>query len=188
MIQNVMQNVAKHWWVLLVRGIVALALGIYALVEPGLTVYALTILFAAYALVDGIAAIVAAVRMSGKGSPNWGWLLAGGIVGALFGVAALIFPGIALFYLVILIAAWAIVTGIAEIVTAWRLRETIKGEWLWILAGVLSIVFGIVVCFEPATGVFFLIYMFSFYMILAGVSFIGLSLRLRRRMTPAVAP
>ena len=176
-----MQNVAKHWWVLLIRGIVALALGIFALAVPGATALALAILFAAFALVDGIATIVAATRMSRDGS-RWGWLLGGGIIGVLFGAAALFFPGVALFYLVILIAAWAIVTGIAEIVTAWRLRDTIKGEWLWILAGALSIVFGIVVCFEPLTGVFFLVYMFSFYMILAGISFIGLAFRLRRRV------
>ncbi len=181
-----MQNVAKHWWVLLIRGIVALALGIFALAVPGATAVALAILFAAYALIDGIATIVAAVRMQHTGA-RWWWLIAGGIIGVLFGAAALIFPGVALFYLVILIAAWAIVTGIAEIVTAFRLRDTIKGEWLWILAGALSIVFGIVVCFEPLTGVFFLVYMFSFYMILAGISFIGLAFRLRRRITaPAV--
>ena len=126
-----LERMAAHWWMLLLRGNLALALGLFAFAVPGATAYALAIIFATFALFDGIGAIVAAVRMK-HADGKWGWLLSGGILSVLFGLVAVVFPGIALLSLDLLIAAWAILTGIAEIVTAWRLRAAIKGEWLWI--------------------------------------------------------
>ncbi len=177
-----LEAVAKHWWILLLRGILAVILGVVAILVPGLTAVALALLFGAYAFVDGIFAIVAATRMSHTNN-RWGWLLAEGILGLLFGIAALLFPEITirftLLFVVYLVAAWAIITGVTAISTAWRVRKMISGEWLWILIGVLSVVFGILVIFEPAAGIFAVVYTFAFYAILTGVTFIGLSLRLR---------
>jgi uncharacterized membrane protein HdeD (DUF308 family) len=181
-----LETVARHWWILLLRGILALLLGVLALIVPGVTALALALLFGAYALIDGIFAIVAAIRMS-KTAGRWGWLLAEGIAGAIFGIAALAFPGITLLFLIYIVAAWAILTGASAITTAWRVREHVKGEWLWILAGLLSIVFGLLVIFEPAYGLFAVVYTFAFYAILTGVTFIGLSLRLRRAATHTTA-
>jgi uncharacterized membrane protein HdeD (DUF308 family) len=177
------ETVARHWWVLLVRGVFAVILGVLAISLPGVTALALALLFGAYALVDGVVAIVHAGRMAKTGS-RWGWLLAEGVLGVLFGIAALTFPGITLLLLVYIVAGWAIVTGVTAITTAWRVRATIKGEWLWMLVGVLSIVFGIVVAFEPAAGLFAVVYTFAFYAILTGVTFIGLGFRLRSAAPP----
>jgi uncharacterized membrane protein HdeD (DUF308 family) len=169
---------ARHWWILLLRGILAVILGALALSVPGVTALALALIFGAYALIDGIVAIAAAVRMS-RTAGQWGWLLAEGVLGVLFGIAAMTFPGITLLLLVYIVAGWAIVTGVTAITTAWRLRAEIKGEWLWIAVGALSVIFGVCVAFEPAAGLFAVVYTFAFYALLTGVTFIGLSLRLR---------
>jgi len=172
------ETVARHWWMLLVRGIVAIILGVLAVSLPGVTALALALLFGAYALVDGIVAIAHALRMARTGE-RWGWLLAEGVLGVLFGIAALAFPGITLLLLVYIVAGWAIVTGVTAITTAWRVRATITGEWLWMLVGVLSVVFGIAVACEPAAGLFAVVYTIAFYAILTGITFVGLAFRLR---------
>jgi uncharacterized membrane protein HdeD (DUF308 family) len=172
------ETVARHWWLLLLRGILAIILGVIAISVPGVTALALALIFGAYALLDGIFAVVAALRMS-KTSPRWGWLLAEGILGIIFGIVALAFPGITLLLLVFILAGWAIITGATAISTAWRVRKEIRGEWLWIAVGTLSVIFGILVAFEPAYGLLAVVYTFSFYAILTGVTFIGLALRLR---------
>ena len=183
-----LERVTAHWWVLLLRGILSIAVGVIAIAVPGVTAIALALLFAAYALISGIASIVAAIRTSHAEGTHWVWLLAGGIISVLFGATALIVPGIALLYLVFLIAAWAVITGVTEIMTAWRLRDAITGEWLWIIAGAFSIIFGIIVALEPAAGIFVVVYIFAFYAMLAGVTFVGLSLRLRARHARSAAP
>jgi uncharacterized membrane protein HdeD (DUF308 family) len=160
------------------RGIVAIALGVAAIWLPGVTALVLALLFGAYALVDGVLAIVASVRMSHAGR-RWGWLLVEGIAGVIFGIGALAYPGISLLVLVMLMAVWALITGIAAINTAWQLRTMVAGEWLWILTGVLSIAFAVWVVFEPAAGVLAIVYLFAFYAILTGVTFVGLAFRLR---------
>jgi uncharacterized membrane protein HdeD (DUF308 family) len=173
-----LETVARHWWIVLIRGIFAVLLGCIALAVPAVTALALALLFGAYALVDGLVAIVASFRMSGSGATR-GWLAAEGVLGVLFGIAALTFPGITLLLLVYIVAGWAIVTGVTAISTAWRVRKEISGEWLWMLVGALSIVFGILVVFEPGAGLFAVVYTFAFYALLTGIAFIGLSLRLR---------
>lgn len=175
-----LERVTSHWWVFLIRGLLSIVVGACALSFPGLTALSLAILFAAFAFVDGIGAIVAAVRMAHDGT-RWGWLLFGGIVGVIFGAVALVFPGLSLLYICFLVAAWAIVTGIAEIASAIRLRTVIKNEWLWIIAGILSLIFGCFVLAEPLYGIAFVVYALAFYAFFAGVSFIALAFRLRAR-------
>jgi uncharacterized membrane protein HdeD (DUF308 family) len=173
-----LERVSQHWWILLLRGIVAIALGIAALVLPGVTALVLALLFGAYALIDGVLAIAASVRMS-HADKRWIWLLVEGIAGVLFGAGALAFPGISLLVLVTLIAVWALITGVAAISTAWQLRKMVAGEWFWILSGVISILFAGWIVFEPGAGVFAVVYLFGFYAILTGGAFVGLAFRLR---------
>ena len=182
-----LDRIAQHWWILLLRGIVALALGIVAIFFVGSTALALAVLFGVYALVDGVIAIVASVRMD-HADHRWGWLLVEGLIGVVAGVLALIYPLAALLALAFLMGAWAILSGVAAITTAWRLRRVIAGEWLWILIGVFSVAFGIIVFLQPAAGVLALVYAFSFYAILTGVTFIGLAMRLRNLRGGSVAP
>src|SRR6516162_3933757 len=122
-------SLARNWWSLVLRGIVAVLLGLYMLMRPGLTVLVLVGLFSAYALIDGIVALIGAVRAV-QAHERWGTLLFEGIAGIGAAVATWFWPHITVLVLIWVIAAWALVTGIFEIVAAIRLRKHITGEWL----------------------------------------------------------
>ena len=171
-------RISSHWWLFLVRGLLAIALGVLFLIYPGAAIYTLAIFFGAYALVDGIIAVAAAVRMN-HADGNWAWLLLEGVLGILVGVITFFYPGITALWLVYLFGAWAIITGVLAIATATRLRAVVGNEWLTILLGVLSIAAGIVIFFVPAAGVLAIVWKIAFYALLAGIFFIGLAFRLR---------
>jgi uncharacterized membrane protein HdeD (DUF308 family) len=171
------ERLSSHWWLFLIRGILALALGILLPLFPGAAIFTLALLFGAYAFVDGIVAIAAAVRMN-HAEHNWGWLLVEGVLGVLVGVITFFYPGITVLWLIYVFAAWAILTGIAAIVTAVRLRAVVN-EWLTIVLGALSLIAGIVILFEPAVGALAIVWTISVYAILAGIVLIGLAFRLR---------
>ncbi len=174
-----LHQAARNWWVLLLQGIVAILFGILALAWPGLTILALVAIFGAYALVDGIAAI--AVAFAGRREHGVWWeMLLLGLVSVLAGVLTFLWPGITAVVLLVLIAAWAIVRGIFEIVAAVKLRKVIEHEWLLGAAGVLSILFGIILIARPLVGALAVVWMISVYALLFGVLAILLSLRLRR--------
>jgi uncharacterized membrane protein HdeD (DUF308 family) len=138
----------------------------------------LTILFGAYALIDGIASLVAAVRSARRGE-HWWALLFEGIIG--IGAAALtaLWPLITLVVLIYVIAAWAVITGILEIAAAMRLRRYITGEWLLVLAGIASIAFGILLFAAPGPGAVVIAWWTGAYIFLFGVLMLGLAFRLR---------
>lgn len=169
---------ARNWWALLIRGIAAIVFGIAAFVWPGLAGFALVVLFGAYAFVDGIFALVSAIRAA-ESHQRWWPLALEGIVGIV--IAAVVFFDwqIAATALYFTIAAWAVVTGIFEIVAAIELRKAIAGEWLLALGGVLSILFGVLMVVFPAAGVLSVIWLIAFYALLFGAAMIALSLRLR---------
>src|SRR3954465_7255675 len=148
-----LETLARNWWVLAVRGALAVLFGLLALIWPGITVLALVLLFGAYALVDGVMALYTALfdrgRLGGRGA---GWLVLEGVAGVLAAIGAAVWPGITALVLLYLIAAWALVTGVSEILTAIRLRQEIQGEWLLALSGVLSIVFGLLAFLLPHRG------------------------------------
>lgn len=181
-----LQAVSAQWWILLVRGLVAIALGVIALLFPAAMALAIALLFGAYALVDGIIAIVASLRMS-HAEGRWWWLLVEGIIGVVFGIAALVWPAISLLALVYLMAFWALATGITAITTAWRLRTVVHGEWLWIAGGIVSIVFGLGILLAPGLGALALVVVFAWYAIFFGIAFIGVAFRLRSHRTNAPA-
>ena len=172
-------TLTRYWWAVVLRGVAAVLFGLMALIWPGITVIVLVALFGAYALVDGIIGLGTAV-FGGRERGRRGWLVVEGIAGVLAGIFTFAWPGITALALLWLIAAWAIVTGVLEIVAAVRLRREIQGEWLLALSGVLSVLFGILLAVWPAAGVLSIVFLIGIYAIVFGVALVGLGLRLRR--------
>ncbi len=170
-----------HWWALLLRGIVALLFGLICFVLTGAAVFALVIWVGAFFIIDGVLMIVGAIRSaSASNMSHWLWQLIGGIAGVAAGILTFVWPGITAFTLAIFIGAWAIVTGVFELITAIRLRSAIPNEWLWILNGALSVLFGLFVFVFPGAGLVAIVYVLGFYAIIAGIAMITLSFRLKK--------
>lgn len=168
---------ARNWWTLIIRGIVAILFGLLAVILPGLTLTALIFLFGAYAVVDGVFAIAAAAM--GGGMANRWVLLLEGIVSIIAGVVAFVWPGLTALALLYVIAFWAILTGVLEIIAAVRLRHEIANEWVLGIAGVASILFGLIAIVFPRAGALSIIWIIGVYAILFGVLLIALGLRIR---------
>ncbi len=167
-----------NWWLLALRGLVAVLFGVLAFMWPGATLITLVWLFGAFALVNGILSLVLAAKTP-KGYPKVGSLIFGGLLGILAGLLAFVMPGITALGLLILIAAWAIVTGIMELVAAVRLRKIINNEWLLVLAGIASVVFGVLLLFQPAAGALVLIWWIGAWALLFGILLMILAFRMR---------
>jgi uncharacterized membrane protein HdeD (DUF308 family) len=175
----------RSWGALAVRGVAAILFGIVAFVWPRATIGVLVVLLAAFALVDGVSNIVGGLRV------REGWAIAEGAVSVLFGIVVLIvgpaWTALALLYLV---AAWAIITGIARIVAAIQLRRVLDNEWLLIASGAASVIFGLVAALFPGAGILALLWFVAAWAIVLGVFQIVLALQLRQlshRLTGAGA-
>lgn len=172
-----LHNLAKHWWALALRGVAAIVFGVLAFAWPGITIVSLVILYGAYALVDGVFSIFAAIG-GGTPAPRW-WLAVVGILGVLAGLIAFANPVLVGLYLLWFIGAWAIVSGVMEIIGAIRLRKEIDNEWMLILHGVIGVLFGIMLFAWPVTSAVALIWVIGAYAIAAGVIMIALAFRLK---------
>ncbi len=171
-------QLGQNWWAVAIRGLAAILFGVLALIWPGITFTVLVLFWGAYALVDGIFAIVSVLTHHTEGNHRW-LLLLEGLAGIVAGVLTFIWPGITGFVLLYLIAAWAIVTGILEILAAVRLRREITNEWLLALGGTASLVFGIVIALFPAAGALAVVWLIGTYAIVFGLLLLFLGLRLR---------
>ncbi|GII92899.1 HdeD family acid-resistance protein [Sinosporangium siamense] len=180
------RHFASSWWAILVRGIAAIVFGVLALIWPAITILTLVFLFGVFVLVNGVFAILGAIR--GVSGDSRAWLALSGVVGVLVGIAVLVWPGITTVVLLFLIALWAIVTGVLEIISAIRLREAIQQVPLLILAGIVSIVFGILMFVWPATGALALVWLIGIFAIVWGVILVVLSSRVKKLRTPPAAP
>jgi len=169
---------ANNWWAVALRGVCGIVFGIIAFLLPGVALAALVFLFGAYALVDGMFALVSAVR-AGREHGRWGTLAFYGVAGILAGVWAFAVPVLTLFALVGLVAAWALITGALEIAAAFRLRQTIRGEWLLALAGVCSILFGAALLLAPVAGAVVLAWWIGAFVMVTGIVQLALAFRLR---------
>ncbi len=179
MAQNVTRVAPQHWWALVVRGLVAILFGLAAFLVPAITLRALVLLFGAYALVDGIFAVVAAIRKHEEHGRWWALLLEG-IAGIVVGVLTFVWPAVTTFVLLYLIAAWAIVTGAFELAAAIWLRRIITNEFWLALSGVVSLVFGVLLIVWPSAGALTIVWLIGAYAILFGALLLILGLRLRR--------
>lgn len=187
-------SLMQSWWILALRGVFAILFGVLAFLWPGITLLTLVALFAAYALLGGVASIAGAVANRRRDEDWWMPLLIG-LVGVGAAVISVMRPGLTALVFVLLVGAHALVTGVLDIAFAIRLRKLIHDEWLLILSGIASIVFGALVFLFPSTGALALIWLISLYAVLTGALMLGLSLRLRthgiasenrteRRITP----
>ncbi len=171
---------AENWWLLLLRGLAAIAFGVIAFFWPGITLVALTYLWGAYALVDGVVAIWAAFSASGDDAgPRW-WLGLSGIVSILAGIVAFVYPGLTALVLLVVIAVWAIIIGVLQLYAASQLRKVINNEWWLILSGLLSIAFGAVLIAWPGTGALAVIWTIAWFAVFFGCMFIGLAFELKK--------
>src|SRR4051794_5196678 len=141
----------RNWGLLVLRGVAALLFGLFTLFYPGISLAALVLVFGAFAFADGVFTVISAIA-NRRGEPHWGVLLLSGIAGILIGVVTFLSPTITAIALLAFIAAWAIITGVGEIAAAIRLRRLISNEWLLGLAGVLSVLFGVLLIALPGIG------------------------------------
>ena len=184
-------EVARHWWAFAIRGVFAVLFGLALFFWPGAALTALVLLFGAFMLVDGVLTTFAAIQ--GRNAlPHWWAPLIEGIVGIIAGLVVLALPGLALVVLIYFIAAWALITGVMEIVAAIRLREQIEGEWRMALSGALSVIFGILVAIWPVSGALAIAWLLGAYAILFGIVLLALAFHLkgfadRRATGPAAA-
>jgi uncharacterized membrane protein HdeD (DUF308 family) len=176
---------AQNWWAIALRGVFAIIFGIIALLMPGATMLALVLLFAAYLLVDGIFAIIAAVRAARR-QERWGWLIFEGLVDLVTGGIAAVWPLITIVAFALLMGAWAIVTGALLLGASYRLNIP-HGRWLMALAGAISVIWGVLLIIWPLIGALVLTWWMAAYALIFGVAMLVLALRLRGRR-PAVAP
>jgi uncharacterized membrane protein HdeD (DUF308 family) len=173
-------TLARNWKLLALRGLCAIIFGILAFVWPGVTLGVLVLLYGAYALIDGVLAIVAALSKRQESGLPWWALLLEGLLGIAAGIVAFVWPGITALFLLFLIAGWAIVTGVFEIIAAIRLRKEIEGE-LWLaLSGALSIIFGLLLIVRPGAGALTVVWLIGAYAIFFGIFLLALAFRLKR--------
>lgn len=180
---------AHNWAWFMVRGVIALLLGIGTIVFPLSAVFAFTMLFAAYCFVDGIASLVAGVRGAREPGHRWGALVVSGSVGILIGILFLLMPLVATvtyaFLVLLMLAAWAIITGILEILAAIRLRREIEGEWLMGVSGAISVALGIAIIAlvmpYPAASILSAAWLIAFFAFGTGIVLVAQALRLRKR-------
>jgi uncharacterized membrane protein HdeD (DUF308 family) len=177
-----MEILGRNWWAIGLRGIFAIVFGLIALIWPGIALGALIILFGAYAFLDGIFALVAAVRAAERHRAWWALALEG-VFGIVIGIGAWVWPGLTALALLYLIAAWALLTGIAELVAAYRLHEAGNHGWVLAVAGVLSVIFGLYLFVFPGAGALSVIWIIGVYAIVFGITLLGLAWRLHERHT-----
>lgn len=174
----VLRHLARNWWTFVLQGIIAIIFGVLALIRPGMTLEALVLLFAIWALVDGVLALISSVGAAEAHEPWWPFVLVG-LLGIAAGVVTFRWPGLTALALLLVIAYWSILRGILAIAAAVRLRHEIQGEWWLILNGLASVVFGAVVILFPVAGALTVIWLIGFYAVIFGVMVLMLGFRLR---------
>lgn len=175
---------ADAWWSVLIRGVATLLFGLLTLAWPGVTLLSLVILYGCFALLDGGVALGAALT-GGKGSR---WMMAlTGVIGIAAGAVALFWPGMTAVVLVLIIGWWSVFRGVFEIIAAIRLRREIPNEWMLILSGAVSILFGLAVLAAPGAGALALLWLIGGWAVVIGVLLVALSFKLRKRRSKVLA-
>jgi uncharacterized membrane protein HdeD (DUF308 family) len=187
--QAFLELLGKNWGWIALRGAAAVIFGVLAFAWPVKALFVLVLFFGAYALVEGIFALIAAFRVRDGGKPMWSFVVIG-ILGIAAGIVTFLWPGITALALLSLIAVWALFMGVFQIVAAVRLRKEITHEWLLGLSGLLSVVFGVAMLARPVEGLLAIVWVIAAYSIVFGILLIVLGFRLKNRASGggAMAP
>lgn len=172
------QTIRRNWWMLALRGLFAIIFGLIAIALPHIALLAFIYVFGAYSLVDGIVAVIVALKERSS-LRRWGWNLFEGILSIFAGLVAFTLPGLTALVLLYLVAVWAIVTGALEIFAAFAIREFISREWTLLLAGLISLMFGFLLIIHPGAGLLSLLWLVGLYSIIFGILFILRAFHLR---------
>src|SRR5262249_10459238 len=172
---RMLYTLARNWWALALRGLMAVLFGLLTFFIPGITLGTLVLLFGVYALADGIFNVIAFFPVL---SHHWA-LLIEGLVGIVAGILTFAWPAITAIVLLYVIAFWAIFTGVFEVIAGIRLRKVITDEWLLLWVGVLSFLFGVLILFAPGVGALAIILWIGAYALIFGVFPLALAFRLR---------
>ncbi len=186
-VDDLVDVVASRWWSPVIRGIAAILFGIFALARPGAGLAALVLVWAVYAIIDGVFNIALAIQR-GQAGARWGWFLFEGLVSIAAGVLTFAMPQITAIVLLYVIAVWAFVTGFAELAGAWALRGAGGTGWLLGLAGALSIAFGVLLVLNPRSGALAVVGIIGAYAIIFGILLVTLGVRLHRVHTEHGTP
>ena len=181
------ETLVRNWWLFTLRGVLAILFGLLALIFPGPTMLSLVILFSAYMLVDGIFGIISAVRAIRRKEDRWALLIFEGLIDIAVGILAFLWPGITVLAFVLLVGAWAIVTGALMTVVGFRLNVS-HGRWWLVLSAVLSLTFGTLLVITPLIGAIVLTWWIGAYALAFGVALVIFSFKLRSRQNERVSP
>lgn len=181
---SLLNSLGRLWWLVLLRGIAAIVFGVLALAWPGVTLLTLALFWGAYAFVDGVTALWSGWQAKDGGKPWWQVVLVG-VLGIAAGIFTFVSPGITAIALLMLIAAWAVIAGVFQIMAAIRLRKEIANEWLLILSGLLSVAFGGLMIVNPGAGAMAVLWLIAAFAIAFGVLLVGLAFRLKKHATPS---
>jgi uncharacterized membrane protein HdeD (DUF308 family) len=180
------EALAQNWWLFTLRGIFGIIFGLIALIFPGPTMLSLVLLFSAYMLLDGVAGIISAVRAIRR-RDRWGLLIFEGLVDIAVGILAVLWPGITIVAFVLLVAAWAIVSGGLMATAGLRLNIS-HGRWWLVLGGLLSLAYGVLLIATPLIGALVLTWWLGAYALVFGVALVVFSFKLRSRQHERVGP
>jgi uncharacterized membrane protein HdeD (DUF308 family) len=177
------QLLARNWWVVLLRGVAGIVFGLAAIFMPIATLATLVVLFAAYLLVDGVLAIVSAIRAARR-HERWGFFVLEGLVDLVAAAAVFLAPGAALFVFIFMAAAWGVLSGVLMLISAFSLHRTHGRLWM-IIGGVASIAWGCLLATFPITGLVILTWWLGAYAFIFGLTLVVLAFTLRSRLAPA---
>ena len=171
----------RSWWVLLLRGVAAIVFGVLTWMQPAASAAALVLIFGAYVFLDGVLGVFSAIKSRNE-SRHWWMVLLWGLTGVVFGVLTVINPAITALVLTIYIGVWALITGVVEIVAALRLRKEIEGEWLLVLGGLISVLFGSFVLAQPGAGMMAMLWVIATYAVIFGVLMVLLAFKVKKAL------
>lgn len=176
--QNIMSHMSRQWGWVALRGVAAVIFGLLALLMPAITLSVLILVWGAYALTDGVFSLIAGFRIRENGKPLWSLIIVG-LLGIGAGLATFIWPGLTALLLLFIIASWAVVSGVFQLMAAFRFRKEIQNEWIHGLSGLVSIVFGALMLWNPESGAVALVWVIGMYSVFFGLLVLWFAWRLK---------